>query len=52
MFDGLGYQPTAGDNSVVSPVELRPAVTLGGEIEPFEPFDLDDHCGKAAKSCF
>ena len=52
VADELRHQPAAGNNPVGSPVELRPAVTLGCEIEPFELFDLDDHCGKVAKPRF
>ena len=52
VVDGLRHEPAAGNNPVGSPVELHPAVNLGCKIEPFELFDLDDHCGKVAKSCF
>ena len=52
VADELRHQPAAGNNPVGSPVELRPAVALGCEIEPFELFDLDDHCGKVAKPRF
>ena len=52
LFGRLRHQPAVGNSSVGSPIELCPPVTLGCEIDPFELFDLDDHCGKVAKPRF